>query len=421
MTHPAVLSRIAHDSCVGEPAPRLDLDWWASLDPEFARSKEPFSLPLRDALQVRVGAATDVVLRTIAATAVGLLAVPVGFRPRQLRAAVSDGSLYGRLASTHDPTRFFAAPPRGVRVAMRRARAPLFRPRDGACEDLWFESPFVPLSPDLRDRYLAHRRNRFAHARLWRHDGPPRPTIAAIHGFTADLYHLNEWFFALPWLYRLGYDVMLVTLPFHGARQANGSPFSGWGFFAGGIGWINEAVAQSIHDFRIFAGHVLEERGAPRLGVTGISLGGFMSALLACTEPRLHFAIPNVPLVSLPDLVLEWKPLGTLARLAMHLFGTRIEQVRHLLAVSSPLTYPPLLPRERLMIIGGVGDRLAPPKHARLLWEHWGRPRLYWFPGNHLLHFDRGRYLREIARFLRQTGFSEGVMRLGRRSVRPSS
>jgi pimeloyl-ACP methyl ester carboxylesterase len=112
-------------------------------------------------------------------------------------------------------------------------------------------------------------------------------------------------------------------------------------------------------------------------------------------------------------------PLGTLMRGAMRVLGSRVEEARYMLAVTSPLTYQPLLPRDRLMIIGGVGDRLAPPKHGKLLWEHWGRPRLYWFPGNHIIHFDRGRYLREIARFLRHTGFSQGVFSRPRRSVPP--
>ena len=70
-----------------------------------------------------------------------------------------------------------------------------------------------------------------------------------------------------------------------------------------------------------------------------------------------------------------------------------------------PLTYAPLLSKERLMIIGGVGDRLAPPKHAHLLWEHWNRCRIHWFPGSHLIHLDRGRYLGELSRFLRDIGF----------------
>jgi pimeloyl-ACP methyl ester carboxylesterase len=76
-----------------------------------------------------------------------------------------------------------------------------------------------------------------------------------------------------------------------------------------------------------------------------------------------------------------------------------------MMAVHSPLTYRPAIPKEHLMIVGGVGDRLAPPKHARLLWEHWGRCRIHWFPGSHLLHLDRGAYLRKIAEFWGQIGF----------------
>jgi pimeloyl-ACP methyl ester carboxylesterase len=146
-------------------------------------------------------------------------------------------------------------------------------------------------------------------------------------------------------------------------------------------------------------------RGVEAIGVTGISLGGFTTALLAATEPRLRFAIPNVPVVSLADIVLDWEPLGTLVRLFMRATGLSVTEARRLLAVSSPLTWPSVLPRSRLMVIGGVGDKLAPPTHARLLWDHWGRPRLHWFPGGHLLHLDRGGYLREIQRFFKDIDF----------------
>jgi pimeloyl-ACP methyl ester carboxylesterase len=57
------------------------------------------------------------------------------------------------------------------------------------------------------------------------------------------------------------------------------------------------------------------------------------------------------------------------------------------------------------MVIAGAGDRLAPPKHARLLWDHWERCHIHWFPGNHLIHLDQGKYLKEIATFLKATDF----------------
>ena len=68
--------------------------------------------------------------------------------------------------------------------------------------------------------------------------------------------------------------------------------------------------------------------------------------------------------------------------------------------MSCPLTYQPAIPRDRLMIVGGVGDRLAPPKHSRLLWDHWDRPRIHWFPGNHILHVSQPDYLRRMTKFL---------------------
>jgi pimeloyl-ACP methyl ester carboxylesterase len=410
MSLASVVSRIAHDACQEAPALLPDGGrWWEQLDLDFPEQEEGFRLALRDRLQVELSAASDVVLRTAGACLVGATAMPLGYRPKKLREAVADRDFYGPMAESGDPSRFFAKPPDGVWVRTQKARLPRFRPSDGVCNDLSFESPYVPANPRERDGYLRHRKNRIAHVRHWRHSDGPRPTIVAIHGFSADLYLLNEWFFALPWLFKMGFDVCLFTLPFHGPRRTRYSTFSGHGFFAGGINRINEAFGQAVFDFRILLDHLQRVLGVKDVGVMGVSLGGFTSALLASVEPRLRFAIPNVPVASVPDLVEEWEPLGVLIRAGLKQYGLSLRDARHMLAVSCPLTYRPVLPRERLMVIGGVGDRLVPPKHSRLLWDHWGRCRIHWFPGSHLVHLDRGEYLRQIARFLRDVGFFDGL------------
>lgn len=391
--------------------------WWEHLDHDFPSRPEPFQLALRDALQVRAAAASDLLIRTVGACLVGVTAIPFGYRPSKLARAMADRSFYGPMAESGDANRFFRRPPSNVSMRTRKARFSRFGPKDGVTHDLSFESPYVPANPHERKGYLKHRANRIAHLRHWRHDDGPRPTIIAIHGFSADLALINEWFFSLPWLYRMGFDVCLFTLPFHGRRQTRFSPFSGHGFFAGGINRVNEAFGQSVHDFRVFVDHFERTLGVSQIGVMGVSLGGFVSALLTTVEPRLKFAIPNVPLASVVDLVHEWEPIATIVRLGLGAYGLTIEDARYMLAVSCPLTYAPVIPREHLFVIGGVGDRLAPPKHSRLLWDHWGRCRIHWFPGSHLLHLDRGDYLRQIARFLRDVGFYDHLPppRLGRR------
>ena len=403
----SVVSRIAHESCLRAPPLLRRGHWWEELDTDFAHRPEGFELALADRLKVGAAAGFDTVLRTFGASMISSMALPLGYNPIELRRAIRDTDFYADIAESGDPKRFFAEPPSGVRVRATKGKwLPRFEPDDGTCEALSFDSPFQPVNPAQHKRYLRHGATRVAHARMLRHRGDePRPTIVAIHGFTADWYLINEWFFALPWFYRMGCNVVLFTLPFHGPRQTKFSPFSGHGYFAGGSSRLNEAVAQSVFDFRILFDWLRRERGAEQIGVTGLSLGGFTTAMLASVEDRLAFAIPHVPVVSLADLVLEWQPIGWLLRGALATKGMDLQDVRRMVAVSCPLSYQPVLPPERLMIVGGVGDRLAPPKHSRVLWDHWGRCRIHWFPGSHIIHMDRGAYLTEMARFMVGRGF----------------
>jgi pimeloyl-ACP methyl ester carboxylesterase len=401
------VSRVANETYSHTRRIMPEQPWWDNLESSFHKFPDDFELDLRTELTVESTAWADHLLRTLGAGMLGALALPTSLRPRQLKRDMATADFYRRKANSGDPTAFFKRPD-SSRVEIKSSHAgPLrFRPDDGACELLTFDSPFRTVNPKLRDSYPRQKRNMRAAAQYWRHDDGPRPTICVIHGFMADPYWLNRMFFALPWFYQQGYDILLYTLPHHGRRQSRLSPFSGHGFFAGGIANLNESMAHAVHDFRIFMDY-LESRGVSRIGVTGISLGGYTSALLAAVEERLHFSIPNVPVVSLPDLVLEWFPLNLPIKGLLKASGTSVRDARHMLAVHSPLSYTPLIPKERRMVIAGAGDRLAPPKHARLLWDHWDRPHIHWFPGNHVLHLDQGKYLKEISRFLRDIDFDK--------------
>lgn len=414
----AVISRIVHYNASRAPNRMPPQPWWQNLDPDFCDDDERFKLRPWDMVRVESTAAFDVVARTAASALLGVTAVPLGYNPKMMRRMLDDADFYKRIADQRDPKAFFADPPRGVRVKATPAKGSFFTPKDGVCEELTFESPFVPVNPRMRKDWSKLSRTNRAHIRFFRHHGKPRPTIVAIHGFMADLYALNEWLFAIPWFYAMGCNVAIFTLPFHGARQTSLSPFSGHGFFAGGLSRVNEAFAQGILDLRIFLNYLEDEHGIDKVGATGVSLGGYTTSIFAAVENRLAFAIPNVPVVSISDLVLEWEPIGTAMRTALKLTGVPIQEIRHILAPHTPLTYEPAIPKSRLMIIGGAGDRLAPPTHSRLLWDHWGRPRMHWYPGSHLIHLDKGYYLEHMARFMSDVGFLETPYVRTRRKLR---
>lgn len=361
-------------------------------------------LGLRTRLLVSAAAATDIPVRTALASIMFAAGLPWGLSPGAWRERERLG-FYAELAETGDPAVVFKKPPDGVSVHLSKPGPFSFRAPGGSVSVLAFDSPYEAVNPKLRREYASHKRNAKAWAQHWRHDDGPRPTLCVIHGFGASPYVLNSAFFALPWLYSKGYDVLLYLLPFHGPRRDLLAPMNGTGMFAHGPSHFNEAMLQAVHDFRIFVDH-LEASGVTQVGVTGLSLGGYVTALLAAVEDRLQVAIPNAPVTSIAKLIPSYFPANMGVVLASTFHRVTLRQAEQAIAIHSPMNYPALLPRDHLMIIGGLGDRLAPPEQTLLLSEHWDHPRVHWYPGNHLLHVNRAAYLREMRRFMADIGFA---------------
>jgi pimeloyl-ACP methyl ester carboxylesterase len=218
-----------------------------------------------------------------------------------------------------------------------------------------------------------------------------------IHGFGASPAWFNARFFGLRELFEEGYDILLYTLPFHGSRRGDRAVVNGAELFAHGLAHLSEAVLQGVHDARVLLRH-LRRQGVGRIGVTGLSLGGYHAALLAAAEPDLDMVVPNAAVTSLHEVVRGWFPATLTVAATRRLARLRDDDVAAALAVHSPLTYRPIVPRSSLMIVAGLGDRLAEPAHSERLWEHWGRPEIHWFPGSHVLHFGRGAYREAMRR-----------------------
>lgn len=359
-------------------------------------------LTLRQRAIVDSSALADLALRTSIASLLSVTMVPsvlTALRRSEARAEREHLQFYAELAAAKDPGLAFPAPTVPPRVFSRPANPVAEWVAQGNVHNLRFESSFTAVNPALRDQCARFVRNNVVHAQHWRHDDGPRPTLCLIHGFMGSAYLFNGLFFSLPWFYRSGYDVILYTLPFHGRRAEKYSPFSGHGYFAHGFAGFCEAMAQAVHDFRSLLDY-LEFTGVDRLALTGMSLGGYTSALIASVDDRIDAVIPNVPVVTPDRTVDEWFPANKLVALRERIAGTDTALSDAATMYSSPLNYAPLPAKERRLIIAGLGDRLAPPEQAELLWKHWDRCAFHWFPGNHVLHVSQPDYLRRMTRFL---------------------
>ncbi|MBV9512998.1 MAG: prolyl oligopeptidase family serine peptidase [Mycobacteriaceae bacterium] len=377
-------------------------------DADFRGLPDRSELTFGQKLIVDASATADIGLRTFVASIVGAAMLPpiaaelVG-RSRTTRERTQMG-FYADVAAAHDPVKSFPAPTEPPRIYSRPANPVAEWIAHGRVHNIQFASSFEPINPAMRKRWAALQRNNVVRAQHWRHEDGPHPTLCLIHGFMGSPYLLNGLWMSLPWFYRSGYDVLLYTLPFHGRRAEKYSLFSGYGYFASGLTGFAEAMAQAVHDFRSIVDY-LRFTGVDRIALTGISLGGYTTALIAAVEDRIDAVIPNVPVVSIEAELKDWFPASTLFTLGRKLGHLSLEDFVAASAFHSPLNYRPLVPRDRRLIITGLGDRLAPPQQAEMLWHHWDRCALHWFPGNHILHVSQPEYLRRMTRFLRNFMF----------------
>lgn len=252
------------------------------------------------------------------------------------------------------------------------------------CEDICFESRHRPLAPDFRQRHAdEYQANHYVYARWLRHvGGPRRPTFLYVHGWM-QFEPLVEEFTLLPLLAkRLDMNVIHIQLPYHGRRKPGGQLWHGEYLWTADMVRTIEALRQSIADVRSLLSW-LEAQAYGPVGVLGISLGGIVTLLTTCVEPRVWCSIPCVAHLDVGG-VIEEASLLTEIRSDMERMGWGPAELDGWIRRLGLRDLRPAIDHDRILMVGGEHDRFLQSHRVRDLWEDWGRPEIDWFPGGHL-------------------------------------
>ncbi len=232
-----------------------------------------------------------------------------------------------------------------------------------------------------RERWLSREKNKTMHAYVMEHEGEARPWLICTHGFGMGTPLVNFNGFSAKQLHDdLGLNLIFPCLPLHGPRGAG--RMSGAEVLEPDYLNLVHTFTQAIWDVRRTIDWV-RSRNPQGVGLYGISLGGYISALVSSLVSDLDCVIAAIPMVDLTTVARDNEPW--LFRRYDREFEVDWEVIRAITHVVSPLSLTPKISRERRFICAGTADRVVRPNHARALWRHWDRPEIHWFSGSHVL------------------------------------
>jgi cephalosporin-C deacetylase-like acetyl esterase len=235
-------------------------------------------------------------------------------------------------------------------------------------EAVRFPSPVT--TPDVE--------NNTVHAEYFRPTAPgKRPAVVVLHILGAD-FALSRYLAAR--LADRGVAALFLKLPYYGERR----PVGDKRFLSPDIERSVTAMRQGVLDVRRAAAWLAgrPEVDKDRLGVTGISLGGIVSALAASVDPNIHEAALLLAGGELHEIL--WAmPEGAKYRKLWVESGRTKEDLKALTMPFDPVTYAHRLKGKRVMMMAGNVDEVVPPSCARALWRAAGEPPMVWLDCGH--------------------------------------
>ncbi|MCF7729309.1 MAG: alpha/beta hydrolase family protein [Chthoniobacterales bacterium] len=177
------------------------------------------------------------------------------------------------------------------------------------------------------------------------------------HGYRRIAAHMNQ----------RGWNVLFPHLPFHYSRRpkdhANGALTITTDLIR-----TAQTVRQAVQEIRQLMVW-LRIQGSERIGLLATSYGGWVASLLLSLE-CVDFAVLLQPIIDL-NLALFKSPLARMMGSSLRAHGVTHEHLDRHAHLTGPSFATPLTSSERIALIGGTYDCIAPPEQLKYFCSHW--------------------------------------------------
>jgi pimeloyl-ACP methyl ester carboxylesterase len=157
-------------------------------------------------------------------------------------------------------------------------------------------------------------------------------------------------------------------LPFHYSRKVRGHPNGALAVTAN-LPLVGETLRQSVVEIRQLLAH-LRANGCHGFGLLGTSYGGWVASLLSFVEPDFRFLTLIQPIIDVEHVTWESPAAAAIRRILATKGIVEGSGSRHS-HLSSPLHGQPLTPTDRITLIAGSYDTVAPSSGLRELAAAW--------------------------------------------------
>jgi hypothetical protein len=142
------------------------------------------------------------------------------------------------------------------------------------------------------------------------------------------------------------------------------------------------SIAQTAADAERLA-HWLSGRAGGRIGIMGLSLGGFVAAGLFGADPQFGCGIFVLTGGEAADAMFSGAPDVRTIRDDLDRRGITREEARHTFAPLSPDALADPTRGERVLLVNALFDQVISPGNADALRRAWGHPDRFIVPGGH--------------------------------------